>query len=72
MTATTSRLSRQALPVIERASPADRAFLAMDSEAVPEQFGVILLLDQAARFDLPGARRLMPSASRLSHGCVSG
>ena len=69
MTSTTSRLSRPGLPVIERASPADRAFLAMDSGAVPEQFGVILLLDQAARFDLPGARRLIaeriPAVPRL-------
>lgn len=53
MTSTTSRLSRPGLPMIERASPADHALLAMDSGAVPEQFGVILLLDQAARFDLP-------------------
>jgi diacylglycerol O-acyltransferase / wax synthase len=69
MTSTTSRLSRPGLPVIERASPADRAFLAMDSGAVPEQFGVILLLDQAVRFDLPDARRLIaeriPAVPRL-------
>ena len=31
-------------PVIERTSPTDRAFLAMDSGEIPEQFGVILLL----------------------------
>jgi diacylglycerol O-acyltransferase len=55
--------------VIERASPTDRAFLAMDSGAVPEQFGVILLLDRAAGFDLSGARRLIaeriPAVPRL-------
>ena len=55
--------------MIERASPTDRAFLAMDSRAVPEQFGVVLLLDQDARFDLPGARRLIaeriPAVPRL-------
>jgi diacylglycerol O-acyltransferase / wax synthase len=34
-------------PVIERASPADLAFLAMDTGKVPEQFAVILLLEQS-------------------------
>ncbi|MEV0173542.1 wax ester/triacylglycerol synthase domain-containing protein [Streptomyces sp. NPDC050803] len=34
--------------MIERASPADRAFLAMDTGEVPEQFGVVLLLGESA------------------------
>ncbi|MBD0842062.1 wax ester/triacylglycerol synthase domain-containing protein [Streptomyces sp. TRM68416] len=34
--------------MIERASPADRAFLAMDTGEVPEQFGVVLLLGEGA------------------------
>ncbi|MBK3641532.1 wax ester/triacylglycerol synthase domain-containing protein [Streptomyces sp. MBT33] len=33
--------------MIERASPSDRAFLAMDTGEPPEQFGVVLLLDRA-------------------------
>jgi diacylglycerol O-acyltransferase / wax synthase len=46
-------------PVIERASPTDRAFLAMDSRNVPEQLGVILLLDRAQGADLARVRRLI-------------
>lgn len=42
-------------PAVDRASPADLAFLAMDNGKVPEQFGVVLMLD--AR-DLAGADRL--------------
>jgi diacylglycerol O-acyltransferase / wax synthase len=56
-------------PVIERASPTDRAFLAMDSREVPEQFGVILRLDQAGGFGLADARELIaqriPAVPRL-------
>ncbi|HEX9063533.1 MAG TPA: wax ester/triacylglycerol synthase domain-containing protein [Streptosporangiaceae bacterium] len=49
MAARVARRARSgAAPLIERASPADRAFLAMDSGQVPEQFGVVLLLDDAA------------------------
>jgi diacylglycerol O-acyltransferase / wax synthase len=60
MPASPELLSRPDRPVIERASAADRAFLAMDaSGAVPEQFGVILVLDRAAGFDLATARRLI-------------
>jgi diacylglycerol O-acyltransferase / wax synthase len=33
--------------VIERASPADLAFLAMDTAGIPQQFAVILLLEQS-------------------------
>jgi diacylglycerol O-acyltransferase len=36
--------SRNELPVIERASPTDLAFLAMDTGAVPEQFAAVLIL----------------------------
>lgn len=42
---------------IERASSTDRAFLAMDTGAVPEQFGVLLRLD--GDLDLPEVRRLL-------------
>ena len=59
MTVLTSGSVRQGEPVIERASPSDRAFLAMDSGEVPEQFGVILMLDTAAGLDLDRARRLI-------------
>jgi diacylglycerol O-acyltransferase / wax synthase len=45
--------------LVERASPTDRAFLAMDTAEVPEQFGVTLLLDPAGGFDLKRARRLV-------------
>jgi len=46
MTAITRQSVRQRQPVIERASPSDRAFLAMDSGEVPEQFGVILMFEK--------------------------
>jgi diacylglycerol O-acyltransferase / wax synthase len=56
-------------PVIERASPADRAFLAMDSGQVPEQFGVLLLLRDASGLDEDRARELVsariPAVPRL-------
>jgi diacylglycerol O-acyltransferase / wax synthase len=69
MTAATGRPVRPGQPVIERASPTDRAFLAMDTGEVPEQFGVILLLDPAGGFDLADARRLIaervPAVPRL-------
>jgi diacylglycerol O-acyltransferase len=61
-------------PVVERPSPADRAFLAMDGGEIPEQFGVILLLDQPAGFDLPHVRRLIaeriPAVPRLRQRLV--
>jgi hypothetical protein len=69
MTAATGRPVRPGQPVIERASPTDRAFLAMDTGEVPEQFGVILLLDPVGGFDLADARRLIaervPAVPRL-------
>jgi diacylglycerol O-acyltransferase / wax synthase len=56
--------------VIERASPTDRAFLAMEARGrIPEQFGVILLLDQAGGLDLARTRELIaeriPAVPRL-------
>ncbi len=56
--------------MIERASPTDRAFLAMEARGhVPEQFGVILLLDGAGGFGLAQARQLIaervPAVPRL-------
>ena len=56
--------------MIERASPTDRAFLAMEARGrIPEQFGVILLLDQAGGLDLARTRQLfakrIPAAPRL-------
>jgi WS/DGAT/MGAT family acyltransferase len=59
MTAMTDGVLRRAEPVIDRASPTDRAFLAMDTGQVPEQFGIILLLDQVGELDLSRARRLI-------------
>ncbi|WP_284740590.1 wax ester/triacylglycerol synthase domain-containing protein [Amycolatopsis sp. RTGN1] len=56
-------------PVVDRASSADRAFLAMDTGAVPEQFGVLLDLGPATAFDLARARQLVagrvPAVPRL-------
>jgi diacylglycerol O-acyltransferase / wax synthase len=70
----TAKGSSRPEPVVERASPADRAFLAMDTGEVPEQFGVILLLDEAARLDLPRVRRLIgeriPAVPRLRQRLV--
>jgi diacylglycerol O-acyltransferase / wax synthase len=59
MTTLTGGSVRQGEPVIDRASPSDRAFLAMDSGEGPEQFGVILLLDDAGRLDLARTRQLL-------------
>lgn len=42
---------------VERARSTDRAFLAMDTGPVPEQFGVLLRLDGG--LDLPEVRRLL-------------
>jgi diacylglycerol O-acyltransferase / wax synthase len=55
--------------VIDRASPTDLAFLAMDIGTLPQQFGVILLLEQVDAFDLAHAQRLIaeriPAVPRL-------
>jgi WS/DGAT/MGAT family acyltransferase len=54
---------------VQRASPTDRAFLAMDTGPVPEQFGVVLRLTDAADLDLAGLRELLsdrvPAIPRL-------
>jgi WS/DGAT/MGAT family acyltransferase len=69
MMTTASIRAQPGRPVIERASPTDRAFLAMDSGEIPEQFGVILLLDQDGDLDLAQARQLIaervPAVPRL-------
>ena len=44
---------------IDRASASDRAFLAMDTGPVPEQFGVLLMFDHGQAPDLATARRLV-------------
>lgn len=54
---------------IDRASPTDRAFLAMDTRRIPEQFGVVLLFDEADGFDMTLAQRVLaervPAVRRL-------
>lgn len=61
-------------PLIERASPADRAFLAMDSGPVPEQFGVVLRLGDGAILDQERVRELIsariPAVPRLRQRLV--
>ena len=61
-------------PLIERASPSDRAFLAMDTAEVPEQFGVILMIDEGGAVDLARVRRLLaervPAVPRLRQRLV--
>jgi len=46
-------------PVIERASSADLAFLAMEAGKVPEQFAGILLLKSSGDFSLPRIRQVI-------------
>ena len=46
-------------PVIERASSADLAFLAMEAGKVPEQFAGILLLEPSGDFSLPRIRQVI-------------
>ncbi|NNH69315.1 DUF1298 domain-containing protein [Nocardia uniformis] len=66
--------------LIDRASPTDRAFLAMDTGDVPEQFGVVLTLEHASTIDLPRVRqsigervhtvpRLRQRLTRTPFGC---
>lgn len=61
-------------PTIERASATDRAFLAMDADKVPEQLGVILVLEHAAGLDIRGVRELiarrLPAIPRLRQRLV--
>jgi WS/DGAT/MGAT family acyltransferase len=56
-------------PLIERASAADLAFLAMDTGTVPEQFAVILVLERSADLRLDHFRQLImdriPAMPRL-------
>ena len=46
-------------PVIERATSADLAFLAMDVGKVPQQFAVILILDRPGDLQLRQLRQLI-------------
>jgi diacylglycerol O-acyltransferase / wax synthase len=46
-------------PAIDRASPTDLAFLAMDTGRVPEQFAVILLLDPPCDLSLADLRQVI-------------
>ena len=59
---------------LERASASDRAFLAMDTQDVPEQFGVILMLAGAGEVDVARARQLIaeriPAVPRLRQRLV--
>src|SRR5438477_12820863 len=75
MTATAGELAHQREPVIERASPSGRAFLAMDSEQVPGQFRVILMLEVGGGLDLGRAPRLtaerVPAVPRLRQRLIS-
>jgi diacylglycerol O-acyltransferase / wax synthase len=72
MTVTAGSSVRPGQPVIERASPSDRAFLAMETADVPEQFGVILTL--AGGLEPARARQLIaeriPAVPRLRQRLV--
>jgi diacylglycerol O-acyltransferase / wax synthase len=52
-------ISNEERPIIERASSADLAFLAMDTGEVPQQFAVILILERPSDLDLPQLRQLI-------------
>ncbi|MBE1495636.1 WS/DGAT/MGAT family acyltransferase [Amycolatopsis lexingtonensis] len=68
------RRGRPARPVVDRASPADRAFLAMNTAEVPVQFGVLLLLGPAPGLDLARVRQRIaeriPAVPRLRRRLV--
>ena len=51
--------SNDGRPLIERASPADLAFLEMDTGKVPRQFAVVLILERPADLGLVGLRLLI-------------
>lgn len=53
------KTSNEEWPPIERASPADLAFLAMDTGKVPEQFAVILILERPGDLGLVDLRQLI-------------
>ncbi|GAB3147742.1 hypothetical protein GCM10027258_41590 [Amycolatopsis stemonae] len=61
-------------PVVDRASPTDRAFLAMGTSDRPVQFGVLLLLGRAPGLDLARVRQLIaervPAVPRLRRRLV--
>jgi WS/DGAT/MGAT family acyltransferase len=52
-------ISAEERQLVERASSADLAFLAMDTGKVPLQFAVILILERAADFGLDHLRQLI-------------
>jgi diacylglycerol O-acyltransferase len=54
-----AEVSSEERQVVERASSADMAFLAMDTGKVPQQFAVILILERAADFGPHQLRRLI-------------
>jgi WS/DGAT/MGAT family acyltransferase len=54
-----AKQSSQEPSVIERASPADLAFLAMDTGTVPQQFAVILILERPGDLGLQQLRQLI-------------
>ncbi|WIX98517.1 wax ester/triacylglycerol synthase family O-acyltransferase [Amycolatopsis mongoliensis] len=64
-----TRTSNAPPPAVDRASATDRAFLAMDTADVPEQFGVILRFGPDSGFDLARVRKLIaervPAVPRL-------
>src|SRR5438552_17865409 len=74
MAATAGGSRQPERPVIERASPSDRAFLAMGTGGLPGQFGVILMLAGASRMGLERARQLIaeriPAVPRLRQRLV--
>ncbi len=51
-------------PVIERASSADLAFVAMDTGRVPQQFAVILVLDKSDDLNLSQLQKLISNRIR--------
>ncbi|HEU5355556.1 MAG TPA: wax ester/triacylglycerol synthase domain-containing protein [Actinocrinis sp.] len=59
MTVVTALRAGRRQPAIERASSSDRAFLAMDVGHVPEQFGVILMLESGSGLNLACTRELL-------------
>jgi WS/DGAT/MGAT family acyltransferase len=68
------RLYQEQQPPIERASPADLAFLAMDTGPVPEQLAVILILERPADLGLGDLRHLIMdrirAVPRLRHKLI--
>ena len=69
-----SRRTPRGPQAVERASAGDRAFLAMDTGPVPEQFGVVLLLEKS-ELDLGRIREVLgeriPAVPRLRQRLTS-